>query len=649
MYQKQPSMDYHEQQHWAPGSSGQQQGWLEAGGKVMAEYIYIANPVLGQLESKTVVLEHGRPHSVDALPSVELQTETGEVYLQPRSIYADPLRGGEHILVLCEAFVPPQFGSEHVQPQPHEANTRASCAEVMAAAAAAQPAFSLEQEYAVLDPFTGLPPGVFPASVPVYVPGGGAAGSAGSGAHSHPSCCESGSTWGSPAAYHTGGSLAASLSALPGGAAAQLLLQGPPQHPRGSPAARRARQLSELHMRACIKAGLRYSGSSALGGGCCDSCWAYKIGPCVGVDAGDQLSVSRFLLRRIGEELDVGVSLGHQKGGAAAFGETPSDWGGAMQTPGACSPLACSVEFSTATTRCLNGDAMGETQRMLSRLQASHAEHSAGYAGPSGNTHRTTRATSAFTVAVGDRRASISIPSSTLAARSGPFVDRRPAADCDVYLTTALLTAGALGLPLPLGAARALADRRSPPGSVTRTPSASAPVPMHSGPSAAFNPSKAAAELLLKQQQQQGGIGIGGLAAALNAAVAAGRLQIASAAAAAPAPQPSALAGDSFGSASGCDDEDLCGSEDEGSVDVLISEIRRIDRQARRRAPKPRACASGLAGGWEEGASGSDDDDSEDEEDDSACSAMASAASSPDCGGPLAAACASADVDMLMG
>jgi len=74
----------------------------------MAEYIYIANPVLGQLESKTVVLEHGRPHSVDALPSVELQTETGEVYLQPRSIYADPLRGGEHILVLCEAFVPPQ-------------------------------------------------------------------------------------------------------------------------------------------------------------------------------------------------------------------------------------------------------------------------------------------------------------------------------------------------------------------------------------------------------------------------------------------------------------------------------------------------------------------------------------------------------------
>jgi len=34
MYQQQSSMDYHEQQHWAPGSSGQQQGWLEAGGKV---------------------------------------------------------------------------------------------------------------------------------------------------------------------------------------------------------------------------------------------------------------------------------------------------------------------------------------------------------------------------------------------------------------------------------------------------------------------------------------------------------------------------------------------------------------------------------------------------------------------------------------
>lgn len=77
----------------------------------MAEYIYIVEGTLAELQSKTVILEGGRPQSVESLPSVELQTERGEVYLRPRSIYADPLRGGEHILVLCDTHVPPQVRS----------------------------------------------------------------------------------------------------------------------------------------------------------------------------------------------------------------------------------------------------------------------------------------------------------------------------------------------------------------------------------------------------------------------------------------------------------------------------------------------------------------------------------------------------------
>lgn len=81
--------------------------------QVLAEYIYIVDGTLAELQSKTVVLEGGRPQSVDSLPQVELQTECGEVYLRPRSVYADPLRGGDHVLVLCDTFVPPQVGMQY--------------------------------------------------------------------------------------------------------------------------------------------------------------------------------------------------------------------------------------------------------------------------------------------------------------------------------------------------------------------------------------------------------------------------------------------------------------------------------------------------------------------------------------------------------
>lgn len=74
---------------------------------MLAEYIYLTGGA-GHLASRTVVLEGGRPASADALPPVELATEAGEVFLRPRSMYPDPLRGGEHVLVLCDAWSPPQ-------------------------------------------------------------------------------------------------------------------------------------------------------------------------------------------------------------------------------------------------------------------------------------------------------------------------------------------------------------------------------------------------------------------------------------------------------------------------------------------------------------------------------------------------------------
>jgi hypothetical protein len=498
----------------------------------------------------------------------------------------------------------------------------------MEAAAGADPTFSMEQEYSVLDPFTGLPPGVFPGAVPIYTPGTAPAAAPQPlpGASSH---CDSGAAWGgssgSPGGAPDHNSLAGSLAGLPSATAARLLLAGaPPAHPHGSPAARRARALMELHMAACLKAGLRYAGAAPLGayaaaGAGGGDAYAYKIGPCAGVELGDQISVSRFLLQRLSDEMGLPLSFDPPPGGGGAGG------------------LACALEFSTAATRSAACDALSEMQRMLSRLQGAHAYHAAGRAGGPAPPGVPLPPPAPFTVAIGDRRAAISIPSSTLACRAGPFVDRRAAASCDPYLAPALLASAALGLPLPPSAERALAAKRAP----------------HKPRNAAlpFAASGAAiASLLLKQH-----------AAATAAAAAAkgptGGLAAALAAYAGSVCSPPRGAPPSFGSAADDDDEDSLGgagfpcseegeeSDLESSRDLLISEIRRIDRAARR-ACKPRAACSAAAGGWRPAAalpsSSSSEEESEDfegEEEDSACSALASAASSPECGGPLAAAC----------
>lgn len=49
--------------------------------------------------------------------------------------------------------------------------------------------------------------------------------------------------------------------------------------------------------------------------------WEYQVGPCTGIDAGDQLWMSRFLLERIAEEWGIKVSF-HPK-------PLAGDWNGA--------------------------------------------------------------------------------------------------------------------------------------------------------------------------------------------------------------------------------------------------------------------------------------------------------------------------------
>ena len=66
------------------------------------------------------------------------------------------------------------------------------------------------------------------------------------------------------------------------------------------------RPICEAHYRACIYAGINISG---INGEVMPGQWEYQIGPCVGIDAADQMMVSRYILQRVCEDFGVYCTL----------------------------------------------------------------------------------------------------------------------------------------------------------------------------------------------------------------------------------------------------------------------------------------------------------------------------------------------------
>merc|ERR1711998_463468 len=59
------------------------------------------------------------------------------------------------------------------------------------------------------------------------------------------------------------------------------------------------RAVSEAHYKACLFAGLEIAGTNAE---VMPGQWEYQIGPCTGIEAGDQMMVSRYILKRVCED-----------------------------------------------------------------------------------------------------------------------------------------------------------------------------------------------------------------------------------------------------------------------------------------------------------------------------------------------------------
>ena len=181
------------------------------------------------------------------------------------------------------------------------------------------------------------------------------------------------------------------------------------------------RHVVEAHYRACLFAKLNISGINAE---VMPGQWEYQIGPSVGIDSGDEMWVSRFLMLRVCELFGVNVSWDPKP--------IEGDWNGA----------GCHTNFSTKPMREEGGYA--EIIKACDRLGAPGVpeKHMAAYG--EGNERRLTglhetASMSDFSYGVADRGASLRIPTAAEKDGKGYFEDRRPSSNMCPYRVTSMM------------------------------------------------------------------------------------------------------------------------------------------------------------------------------------------------------------------
>eukprot|EP00904_Undaria_pinnatifida_P008494 jgi/Undpi1/4775/HiC_scaffold_18.g08128.m1 len=333
---------------------------LDQGSKVQAEYVWLGGT--GQdLRCKTRTLD-AKPTEVDQLP---LWNYDGS------SCGQAPGDDSEVMLRPVKIYPDPFRGGDNIlvlcetclpTGEPIPSNTRAKAREAFEAAPGLEPWFGIEQEYTLFDKDMVTPFGW---------PKGGEPGPQG------PYYC----SIGFENAYGRG--------------------------------------VAEAHYRACMYSEIPISG---INGEVMPGQWEYQVGPAVGINGADDLVMSRFLLQRVAEDLQVVVSLDPKP--------IPGDWNGA----------GCHTNFSTEKMRQEGG--FKHIKEAVKKLKVRHLQHIKVYG--EGNERRLTGKHEApkmdiFSSGVADRGASIRIPRAAEAEQKGYFEDRRPSSNMDPYVVCGMI------------------------------------------------------------------------------------------------------------------------------------------------------------------------------------------------------------------
>lgn len=177
------------------------------------------------------------------------------------------------------------------------------------------------------------------------------------------------------------------------------------------------REIVEAHYRACLYAGVAISGTNAE---VMPSQWEYQVGPSLGIIAGDDIWMSRFILHRIAEEFGVIVTLDPKP--------VEGEWNGA----------GAHCNFSTRSMRATNG--FEEIKKAIEKLSKRQDKHIKAYDPREGKDNERrltgkceTSSIHDFSWGVANRNVSIRIPRGVAEANKGYLEDRRPSSNCDPY------------------------------------------------------------------------------------------------------------------------------------------------------------------------------------------------------------------------